>query len=162
MQQAAPVPPSVPRQVETPAPANAIAKLIDAPAPAVAAPQPVQASSTASSPASVSPSARSTSAPKDQIGALLGVLGDDGADVARVMAVQKALVKLGYVVKPDGVNLIVLMVVLRFMALRRRLNWQSVKALIVYGCVCIRMNGLIQLMPKRGSKKKSPLIPIFG
>jgi hypothetical protein len=103
MQQAAPVPPSVPRQVETPAPANAIAKLIDAPAPAVAAPQPVQASSTASYPASVSPSARSTSAPKDQIGALLGVLGDDGADVARVMAVQKALVKLGYVVKPDGV-----------------------------------------------------------
>jgi peptidoglycan hydrolase-like protein with peptidoglycan-binding domain len=47
--------------------------------------------------------ARSTAQPKDQIGALLGGLVDDAVDPSRVMAVQKALVKLGYVVKPDGV-----------------------------------------------------------
>jgi hypothetical protein len=88
-QQAAPVPPPVPRQAEAAsAPSNAIAKLIDAP---VAAP-----------PAPSVPT-RSTAQPKDQIGALLGGLVDDAVDPSRVMAVQKALVKLGYVVKPDGV-----------------------------------------------------------
>jgi hypothetical protein len=88
-QQAAPVPPPVPRQAEAAsAPSNAIAKLIDAP---VAAP-----------PAPSVPT-RSTAQPKDQIGALLGGLVDDAIDPSRVMAVQKALVKLGYVVKPDGV-----------------------------------------------------------
>ena len=95
-QQAAPVPPPVPRQAEVaPAPSNAIAKLIDAP---VAAP-PVAAVA----PAAPSAPARSTAQPKDQIGALLGGLVDDAVDPSRVMAVQKALVKLGYVVKPDGV-----------------------------------------------------------
>ena len=88
-QQAAPVPPPVPRQAEAAsAPSNSIAKLIDAP---VAAP-----------PAPSVPT-RSTAQPKDQIGALLGGLVDDAIDPSRVMAVQKALVKLGYVVKPDGV-----------------------------------------------------------
>lgn len=48
-------------------------------------------------------------APKDQIGALLAGVGAGApaavvnADSARVMAAQKALVKLGYVVKADGV-----------------------------------------------------------
>ena len=91
--QAAPVPQPVPRQAEAaPAPSNAIAKLIEAP---VAAP-PV---------APVAPPAqtRATAQPKDQIGALIGGLTDDAIDPSRVMAVQKALVKLGYVVKPDGV-----------------------------------------------------------
>jgi hypothetical protein len=94
---AAPVPQPVPRQAEAPGPSNAIAKLIDAPP--VAAPQPA-ASSPATAPAQTRTNA---AAPKDQIGALIGGLVDDGTDPARVMAVQKALVKLGYVVKPDGV-----------------------------------------------------------
>lgn len=92
-QQAAPVPQPVPRQAEAaPAPSNAIAKLIDAPVvapPATPVAPPVQA--------------RAAAQPKDQIGALLGGLSDDVIDPTRVMAVQKALVKLGYVVKPDGV-----------------------------------------------------------
>jgi hypothetical protein len=90
---AAPVPQPVPRQAEAPAHSNAIAKLIDAPP--VAAPQPA-----APAPAQTRTNAAT---PKDQIGALIGGLVDDGIDPARVMAVQKALVKLGYVVKPDGV-----------------------------------------------------------
>jgi hypothetical protein len=95
-QQAAPVPPPVPRQAEAAsAPSNAIAKLIDAP---VAAPP-----AAAVAPAAPSVPTRSTAQPKDQIGALLGGLVDDAVDPSRVMAVQKALVKLGYVVKPDGV-----------------------------------------------------------
>jgi hypothetical protein len=92
-QQAAPVPPPVPRQAEVaPASSNAIAKLIDAP---IAAP-PV-------APVAAPAQTRAAAQPKDQIGALLGGLVDDAVDSSRVMAVQKALVKLGYVVKPDGV-----------------------------------------------------------
>mgnify|MGYP006285041487 CR=1 FL=1 len=97
-QQAAPVPPPVPRQAEAPMPSNAIAKLIDAPAPAASV-APIVAPQTMQAPAQT----RSSAAPKDQIGALIGGLVDDGQDPARVMAVQKALVKLGYVVRPDGV-----------------------------------------------------------
>jgi len=53
-------------------------------------------------PAVVAPRAEASS--KDQIGALLsGGPSSAGADGARVAAAQKALVKLGYVVKPDGV-----------------------------------------------------------
>lgn len=96
--QAAPVPQPVPRQAEAaPAPSNAIAKLIDAP---MAGPQ---VAAVAPTPAPATAPARTNTQPKDQIGALIGVLGDDGVDPSRVMAVQKALVKLGYVVKPDGV-----------------------------------------------------------
>ena len=95
--QPAPVPQPVPRQADAAAPSNAIAKLIDAPPPAPVA----QAATTATVPAPAP--ARNNAAPKDQIGALIGVLGEDGFDPSRVLAVQKALVKLGYVVKPDGV-----------------------------------------------------------
>ena len=85
MVQPAPVPTPVPRQAEAAPASNAIAKLIDAPVAAPPAP------------------ARTNAQPKDQIGALIGGLTDDAVDPSRVMAVQKALVKLGYVVKPDGV-----------------------------------------------------------
>ena len=94
MVQAAPVPMPVPRQAEAPAPQVTIAKLIEAApaqAPAVVAPAPA--------------SARSAPVPKDQIGALLSASGlvDEPQDNGRVLAVQKALIKLGYVVRPDGV-----------------------------------------------------------
>jgi hypothetical protein len=100
MVQPVPVPTPVPRQAEVaPAPSNAIAKLIDAPVTApLAAPQ-LASVAPAPSPAQT----RTNAAPKDQIGALIGVLSDEAVDPARVMAVQKALVKLGYVVKSDGV-----------------------------------------------------------
>ncbi len=92
VQPVAPVPPALPRQAEAPAAQPSIAKLIEAapvqvPAPVVAAP--------------VQP--RVSAAPKDQIGALLGAMPEEPQDTMRVMAVQKALVKLGYVVRPDGV-----------------------------------------------------------
>ncbi len=95
MVQPAPVPTPVPRQAEAAPASNAIAKLIDAP---VAAP-PVAAVAPVAPPVQT----RANAAPKDQIGALIGGLTDDAVDPSRVMAVQKALVKLGYVVKPDGV-----------------------------------------------------------
>lgn len=100
MVQAAPVPMPVPRQAEAPAPQVTIAKLIEAApaqAPAVVAPAPA--------PAPAPASARSAPVPKDQIGALLSASGlvDEPQDNGRVLAVQKALIKLGYVVRPDGV-----------------------------------------------------------
>jgi hypothetical protein len=62
--------------------------------------------STALTPASTGPSRFETSS-KDQIGALLSGGSNSSSsannDGARVVAAQKALVKLGYVVKPDGV-----------------------------------------------------------
>lgn len=91
---AAPVPPPVLRQADVPASSNAIAKLIEA---GPANPPPSAVSTPAPAPLR-SPAA----APKDQIGALIGGLVDEGIDPARVMAVQKALAKLGYSVKPDG------------------------------------------------------------
>lgn len=107
VQQAAPVPPPVPRPAEAPIQPGALAKLIEAtpaPAPASAsAPAPTSAPIAASASSVVPAPARPSAMPKDQIGALLGTLPDEPQDNARVMAVQKALVKLGYVVRPDGV-----------------------------------------------------------
>ncbi len=104
VQQAVAVQPSAPRQAEAPAPQPTIAKLIEAapapmPAPVAAAPAPVLAP--VSAPAAAP--ARVAAVPKDQIGALLGAMPDEPQDNLRVLAVQKALVKLGYSVRPDGV-----------------------------------------------------------
>ena len=71
------------------------------PAPVAAAPAPVSAP--VSAPAAAPAPARVAAVPKDQIGALLGAMPDEPQDNLRVLAVQKALVKLGYSVRPDGV-----------------------------------------------------------
>ncbi len=94
VQQAVAVQPSAPRQAEAPVPQASIAKLIEAAPPPASAP-------VAAAPAAAP--ARVAALPKDQIGALLGAMPEDPQDNLRVLAVQKALLKLGYTVRPDGV-----------------------------------------------------------